>query len=82
MAGYQTSIFGKWHLGEGDEHCPTGFDDWSVVPGQGDYWDPEFLENSPNNTIKEYGYAVDIVTDKAIDWLNHRNQSQPYVHTP
>ncbi|MFC1463044.1 sulfatase-like hydrolase/transferase, partial [Verrucomicrobiota bacterium] len=25
-AAYQTGIFGKWHLGTGPEHCPTGFD--------------------------------------------------------
>src|SRR6056297_2924123 len=32
-AGYQTAIFGKWHLGTGPQHCPTGFDDWAVLPG-------------------------------------------------
>ena len=26
QAGYQTAIFGKWHLGEGKAHEPTGFD--------------------------------------------------------
>ncbi|KAI6819015.1 hypothetical protein KC365_g12461 [Hortaea werneckii] len=78
MGGYQTAMIGKWHLGEGDEHCPTGFDYWSVVPGQGEYWDPQFIENEPTNYVKEEGYAVDIVTDKAINWLNHRNQSQPF----
>ena len=25
--GYQTAIFGKWHLGTGPRNCPTGFDD-------------------------------------------------------
>ncbi len=25
-AGYQTAMFGKWHLGHGPEHDPTGFD--------------------------------------------------------
>ena len=34
QAGYQTAVFGKWHLGTGPEHCPTGFDDWAVLPGQ------------------------------------------------
>jgi len=37
--GYQTAIFGKWHL-----LCrPRGFDDWAVLPGQGIYFDPLFL---------------------------------------
>ena len=31
-SGYSTAIFGKWHLGEGKEHQPTGFDEWAVVP--------------------------------------------------
>jgi len=29
--GYQTAVFGKWHLGTGPDHCPTGFDDWAVL---------------------------------------------------
>ncbi len=37
--GYQTAIFGKWHL-----HAePRGFDDWAVLPGQGEYYDPSFI---------------------------------------
>ena len=27
-AGYQTALFGKWHLGHGDIHDPRGFDSW------------------------------------------------------
>ena len=34
-AGYQTALFGKWHLGHGPTHDPTGFDEWRVLPGQG-----------------------------------------------
>ncbi|QGI87494.1 hypothetical protein CEK25_002450 [Fusarium fujikuroi] len=47
--GYRTAIVGKWHLGEGEPHEPTGFDYWSVLPGQGDYWDPEFIEMPPGD---------------------------------
>ena len=42
--GYQTAVVGKWHLGEGKKYEPTGFDYWSVLPGQGDYFDPFFIE--------------------------------------
>ncbi|MBA3851445.1 MAG: sulfatase-like hydrolase/transferase, partial [Chloroflexi bacterium] len=42
--GYQTFLSGKWHLGHGGIHDPIGFDRWSVLPGQGRYHDPEFLE--------------------------------------
>lgn len=30
--GYQTAMVGKWHLGEGEAHQPSGFDYWEVVP--------------------------------------------------
>lgn len=30
-AGYQTALFGKWHL----ESNPTGFDTWEIFPGPG-----------------------------------------------
>src|SRR5690606_39803618 len=43
QGGYRTGMFGKWHMGEGKAHNPTGFDDWAVLPGQGDYWDPKFI---------------------------------------
>ncbi|PPJ50994.1 hypothetical protein CBER1_06837 [Cercospora berteroae] len=76
QGGYQTAMIGKWHLGEGSDHQPTGFDYWNVVPGQGDYWDPDFIENGEE--ITKTGYAVDIVTDIALDWLESRNKSQPF----
>ena len=37
-AGYQTAVFGKWHL-EGE---PYGFDDWRILNGQGTYYSPVF----------------------------------------
>ena len=38
-AGYQTGLFGKWHL----ESDPTGFDTWEIFPGQGSYYNPDFI---------------------------------------
>jgi len=75
-AGYQTAIFGKWHLGEGKAHEPTGFESWSVVPGQGDYFDPAMIDSS-GETV-ELGYATDVITDKCLDWLNARDHSRPF----
>ncbi|KAI0483260.1 alkaline-phosphatase-like protein [Xylariaceae sp. FL0804] len=74
--GYQTAMVGKWHLGEGVEHEPSGFDYWSVVPGQGEYWDPEFIE--PGGTHRVPGYATDIITDKCLDWLKDRDTKKPF----
>lgn len=39
-AGYQTAIFGKWHLGVSPQARPRGFDDWRIFPGQGAYVGP------------------------------------------
>lgn len=74
--GYQTAIFGKWHLGEGPEHDPRGFDDWAVLPGQGDYADPEFITADGRKQIE--GYVTDITTDLALDWLNEREKAEPW----
>ncbi|KFY90979.1 hypothetical protein V498_05718 [Pseudogymnoascus sp. VKM F-4517 (FW-2822)] len=74
--GYQTAMVGKWHLGEGSDHEPTGFDFWSVVSGQGSYHDPEMIEMG--KTRYEKGYATDIITDKSLDWLKKRDQTKPF----
>ncbi len=78
--GYQTAIFGKWHLGTGPQHCPNGFDDWAVLPGQGLYHNPDFIFKGPDGgkerTVK--GYATDIITDMCLNWLENRNRHQPF----
>jgi arylsulfatase A-like enzyme len=73
-AGYQTAIFGKWHL----VTDPTGFDAWEVLPGQGSYYNPDFL--TPAGRKRREGYCTDIVTDLSLDWLaNGRDQSKPFM---
>jgi len=79
-AGYQTAIFGKWHLGVGPEHCPTGFDDWAVLPGQGLYHEPEFIHKGPDGGTRRghRGYVTDLITDMSLDWLRNRDESKPF----
>ncbi len=73
-AGYQTAMIGKWHLGS----TPAGFDFWEVLPGQGDYYNPDFL--SPDGRMKYTGYVTDIITDRAIEWLDTgRNGEEPFL---
>lgn len=74
--GYQTAIIGKWHLGQGERHWPTGFNFWSVLPGQGVYYDPVFYEMGKKTDEK--GYVTDIITDKCIEWLKKRDSSKPF----
>ncbi|MGC9348844.1 MAG: sulfatase family protein, partial [Anaerolineae bacterium] len=79
-SGYQTAIFGKWHLGVGPQHCPTGFDAWTVLPGQGIYHNPEFIFQGPGGgarrTVK--GYVTDLITDMSLDWLAERDRDRPF----
>ncbi|MCD6598447.1 MAG: sulfatase-like hydrolase/transferase, partial [Bacteroidales bacterium] len=37
QSGYQTALIGKWHL----KSDPTGFDYWNILPGQGQYYNPD-----------------------------------------
>lgn len=71
--GYSTAVIGKWHL----KSNPVGFDHWEVFPGQGSYYNPVF--NQMDGTKKRFeGYATDLTTDKAVDWLDNRDSSKPF----
>jgi arylsulfatase A-like enzyme len=72
-AGYQTALIGKWHL----HRNPTEFDHWDMLPEQGIYHNPVFL--SPGKRTTEPGYVTDIITDKCIEWLEHRDPSKPFM---
>jgi arylsulfatase A-like enzyme len=78
--GYQTAVFGKWHLGTGPDHCPTGFDDWAVLPGQGLYHNPEFIFKGPDGGVRRTvsGYVTDIITDMSLEWLESRETDKPF----
>ena len=72
--GYQTALFGKWHL----KSAPQGFDAWRVLPGQGAYYNPEFLTPDGKQVIR--GHCTQIVTDLAIDWLKEdRDPDRPFL---
>ena len=75
--GYQTAIVGKWHLGHGGHADPTGFDYWNVLPGQGDYHNPEMIEMGETRHYE--GYATDLITDKSLAWLSARDTNRPFL---
>ncbi|HPM17354.1 MAG TPA: sulfatase-like hydrolase/transferase [Bacteroidales bacterium] len=54
-AGYNTAMIGKWHL----ESEPTGFDHWEILPGQGVYYNPDFITREGRHTEK--GYVTDLI---------------------
>lgn len=72
--GYQTAIVGKWHL----HSYPTGFDYWTVLPGQGVYYSTRLITMN-KDTVQYDEYATSLITNKALDWLkNQRGQSKPF----
>ena len=74
QSGYQTAIIGKWHL----HSYPAGFDFWKVLPGQGLYYEPLFIDMKGDTSVY-HGYASDVITDEALHWLNDRDRSKPFL---
>jgi arylsulfatase A-like enzyme len=72
QAGYYTGMIGKWHLGSD----PTGFDQWEILPGQGIYIDPAFINSKGRHVIQ--GYVTDIITDLSLDFLKNRPKDKPF----
>lgn len=78
--GYATSIIGKWHL----KQEPAGFDYYSVLPGQGEYWNPRL--KTVDNWEDYYGggkvvegFSTDIIADKTMEWIENRDKSKPFM---
>ena len=76
-AGYQTALFGKWHM----HPIPSDeFDTWEVLAGaggQGRYYNPEF--DTRKGRVSRKGYATDLITDRSIKWLKaERDPSRPF----
>lgn len=72
--GYQTAVIGKWHL----KSYPTGFDYWNILPGQGLYFEPRFIGMN-GDTSTYHGYATDVITDQAFEWLGKRDRQKRFM---
>ncbi len=74
QGGYQTAIFGKLHFGNN----PKGFDQFKILPGQGTYYNPDFITKDEDR-IRVEGYTTDIITDFALEWLETgRESAKPF----
>lgn len=71
--GYQSAWIGKMHLGS----LPRGFDYWSILPGQGHYYNPDFIL-PPNDTVRVEGYVADLLTDQSLEWIEKRDETKPF----
>lgn len=73
-AGYQTALFGKWHL----RTNPEGFDRYEILAGQGPYYNP--VLHTGDDSVRYTGYTLDVVTDRAMKWLDGaRDKSKPFL---
>ncbi|KOH42811.1 hypothetical protein NC99_43680 [Sunxiuqinia dokdonensis] len=70
--GYQTAMIGKIHL----DGLPTGFDYSAVLPGQGAYYNPDFIINGERKRLS--GYVTDLTTEMTLDWLKNRDLEKPF----
>ncbi len=79
-AGYVTGIFGKWHNGSQWPYHPLarGFDTfWGYTSGHwGEYFDAPLEHNGVME--RTHGYIVDVLTDKAVQFIE-RNKAKPFV---
>lgn len=80
LGGYQTALFGKWHL----KQQPSGFDHFEVFHDQGVYFNPVFKtkenwdgDSSVGDTV--FGFSTDIVTSKTIEWIKNRDKKRPFM---
>ena len=89
-SGFATGIFGKWHLGDGEEYRPDkrGFDEVYIHGGGGigqnyshsadfpnnDYNNPVLYHNG--KVIETKGYCTDLFFDRAIGWIKTQQEAK------
>lgn len=72
--GYTTAMIGKIHL----DGLPQGFDHSMVLPGQGHYYNPDFIVNGEKKRFE--GYVTEITTEYALKWLDEeRDKEKPFL---
>lgn len=85
--GYETALFGKWHLGLRPEWGPNahGFDHFfGILGGAGDYFlhknalgQPDLYENlSP---VQKNGYLTELLTERAVKFISQRRSGPFYL---
>ena len=82
-SGYQTSLIGKWHLGESDEPkshpLSRGFDHfYGFMSASIDYYSHTGSRGKPDwqrdgNQVTEDGYSTDLLADEAIRQIENRD---------
>jgi len=88
--GYNTAMFGKWHLGDEYPYRPEdrGFDE-TVAHGAGgvgqtpDYWNNDYFDDTywHNGTPQKYeGYCTDVFFSEAIEFIENKKDEPFFVY--
>ncbi len=78
-AGYETAFIGKWHMGGGSDEPRPGWDHWISFRGQGEYFPGRDGLNINGVKVPQKGYITDELTDYAVEWLEGRSGSKPFM---
>lgn len=92
-AGYETALFGKWHLGYREKFLPTrqGFGEFfGLLGGAADYYTHEEPNEGKgqkpifhNETrVDRKGNLTDLFAEAAIDWLRRRRSKPFFLYLP
>jgi arylsulfatase A len=75
--GYQTSMFGKWHLngkmGTAEQPQPDdhGFQSYFATQYSANHLAPQGFYRNGEKLYQQHGYSCDIVTREAVRWLKN-----------
>ncbi|NVJ46344.1 MAG: sulfatase [Cytophagia bacterium] len=91
--GYNTAIYGKWHLGDAQEFLPTkqGFDEYFGIPFSNDMWPyhpqqgtvfnfdplPLYENETVIDTLDDQSMLTTQITERSIDFIK-RNKENPF----
>lgn len=92
VAGYETCLTGKWHLGSRPEEGPNhfGFDHsygslaGGVSPWGHRYKQGEFSQTWHRNEVllEEPGHVTDLIADEAVRWIEARGEKPFFLYAP
>lgn len=90
--GYQTAVFGKWHLGENYPFRPVdrGFKESLVLGGgaigsNADYWQNDYFDGTykHNGKYEQYkGYCNTVWFTQAIDYIKANKDKPFFIYLP
>jgi arylsulfatase A-like enzyme len=89
-AGYTTAAFGKWHLGFAAEFNPLrhGFDEYfGTLLGHADYYRFNYFDGTHHlyegeKPVKVEGYHTDLVTDRAVAFVERMGRRPFFLYVP